>query len=147
MFVIIKNQIQQLVLIKKFKSYIYYTYVYYIFKKKYNTFFNLKKSKFCLRICYIKIILILYLIDVCVLINILIAKNNKILFTILYYIYIISILNLYIANSFLDKFDFINNKSKCNYFFVYIKIIFSLYLANAIAIKTIVIFTIKKDKN
>ena len=37
-------------------------------------------------------------------------KKYKILFAILYYIYIISILNLYVDNSFLNKFIFIDNK-------------------------------------
>ncbi len=55
-------------------------------------FFNLNKSKSCLLIYYIKTILILYLINACVLANILIAKKSKILFAILY---IISIIYLY----------------------------------------------------
>ncbi len=55
--------------------------------------------------------------------------------------------SLYIINSFLNKFDFISKKSKCNYFFIYAKFILSLYLTNTIIAKTIVIFTIKKVKN
>jgi len=55
--------------------------------------------------------LILYLINICVLVNILIAKKNKILFAILYYVYNIFMLSLYIINSFLNKFIFVNNKS------------------------------------
>jgi len=55
--------------------------------------------------------LILYLINACILINILIIKKSKILFVILYYIYNISMLNLYIVDFFLNKFIFINNKS------------------------------------
>ncbi len=62
-------------------------------------------------IYYTKIILILYLINIYILANILIAKKNKILFAILYYIYNISILSLYIINSFLNKFISINNKN------------------------------------
>ncbi len=80
-------------------------------EKNYNIFFNLNKSKFCSIIYYTKTILILYLINTCVLTNILVTKINKILFAILYYIYIIFILSLYIINSFLNKFIFINNKS------------------------------------
>ncbi len=80
-------------------------------KKNYNTFFSLNKSKFYLLIYYTKTILILYLINICILINILIAKKNEILFVILYYIYNISMLNLYIVNSFLNKFIFVNNKN------------------------------------
>ncbi len=80
-------------------------------KKNYNTFFNSNKNKSYLLIYYTKIMLILYLINACVLINVLITKKNKILFAILYYVYNIFILNLYIINSFLNKFISINNKS------------------------------------
>ncbi len=55
--------------------------------------------------------LILYLTNACVLVNILITKKSKILFVILYYIYNISMLSLYIANFFLNKFIFVNDKS------------------------------------
>ncbi len=79
-------------------------------EENYNISFNSNKSKFCLLIYYTKIILILYLIDACVLIDILIAKS-KILSTILYYIYNISMLSLYIVDSFLNRFIFVNNKS------------------------------------
>ncbi len=55
---------------------------------------------FYLLIYYIEIILILKLIDICILTNILIAKKHKILSAIIYYIFIISILNLYLADFF-----------------------------------------------
>ncbi len=98
-------------------------------------------------IYYIKTILILYLTNICVLINILIAKKSKILFAIFCYVYNMSILSLYIASSFLNKFIFVNNKNQCNYFFIYIKIMLSVYLINTIVAKTIAIFTTKKDKD
>ncbi len=80
-------------------------------KENYNVFFNSNKNKFYLLIYYIKTILILCLTNIYVLTNILIAKKNKILSTILYYVYNTSILSLYIANSFLNKFIFVNNKN------------------------------------
>ncbi len=80
-------------------------------EENYNIFLNLNKSKSYLLIYYTKIMLILYLINVCVLINILIIKKSKILFAILYYIYNTSILSLYIINFFLNKFISINNKN------------------------------------
>ena len=55
--------------------------------------------------------LILYLTNIYILINIFVTKKSKMLFTILCYFYNTSILSLYIANSFLNKFIFINNKS------------------------------------
>jgi len=69
-------------------------------KKNYNTFLNLNKSKSYSLIYYIKIMLILYLINACILINILIIKKSKILFAILYYIYNIFMLSLYIISFF-----------------------------------------------
>ncbi len=57
-------------------------------EKNYNISLNSNKSKSRTIINYIKITLILYLIDVCVLINILITKKNKILFANLYFVYI-----------------------------------------------------------
>ncbi len=80
-------------------------------KENYNVFFNSNKNKFYLLIYYIKTILILCLTNIYVLTNILIAKKNKILSTILYYVYNTSILSLYIANSFLNNFIFVNNKN------------------------------------
>ncbi len=74
-------------------------------------FFDLNKSKFYLLIYYIKIMLILCLINVYVLINISITKKSKILFAILCYIYNTFMLSLYIANFFLNKFISINNKN------------------------------------
>ena len=53
-------------------------------EENYNTFFNSNKNKSCLLIYYIKTILILYLTNTCILFNILITKQNKILFAILY---------------------------------------------------------------
>ncbi len=47
-------------------------------EKSYNIFLNSKKNKSCTIINYIKIMLILCLIDANVLINILIIKKNKI---------------------------------------------------------------------
>ncbi len=47
-------------------------------KKNYKKIFNLKKNESCTIINYIKIILILYLININILINILIKKKNKI---------------------------------------------------------------------
>ncbi len=80
-------------------------------KKNYNAFFDSNKSKSYSLIYYIKTILILYLTNICVLIDILIAKKSKILFAILCYVYNTFILNLYIASSFLNKFIFVNDKS------------------------------------
>ena len=80
-------------------------------KKNYNIFFDLNKSKSYSLIYYIKIILILCLINVYVLINVLIIKRNKMLFIILCYVYNTFMLSLYIANFFLNKFISINNKS------------------------------------
>ena len=34
LLIIVKNQIQQLTLVRKSKNYIYYIYIYYIFKKE-----------------------------------------------------------------------------------------------------------------
>jgi len=56
--------------------YIIFIFIIYL-KENLDTSFNLNKSKFCTIINYIKFILILYLIDACVLINILIIKKNK----------------------------------------------------------------------
>jgi len=47
-------------------------------EENYNIALNLKKSKSCTIINFIQTILILYLIDTSVLINILIAKKNKV---------------------------------------------------------------------
>ncbi len=47
-------------------------------EENYNIFFNSKKNKFCTIINYNKIMLILCLIDIDILINILIAKKNKV---------------------------------------------------------------------
>ncbi len=47
-------------------------------EENYNTFLNSKKSKSCTIINCIKIILILYLIDIDILIDILIVKKSKI---------------------------------------------------------------------
>ncbi len=47
-------------------------------QKNYNTSLNLKKSKSRIIINYIKIILILYLIDANILINTLIVKKSKV---------------------------------------------------------------------
>ncbi len=80
-------------------------------EENYNASFNLNKNKSYLLIYYIKIILILYLINACVLINISITKKSKILFAILCYVYNIFILSLYIASFFSNKFISINNKS------------------------------------
>ncbi len=79
-------------------------------KKNYNASFNLNKSKFYLLIYYIKTMLILYLINIYILIDILITKS-KMLFIILCYIYNTSMLSLCIIDSFLNKFIFINDKS------------------------------------
>ncbi len=47
-------------------------------EENYNISLNLKKSKFCTIIKYIKTMLILYLINASVLIDILIIKKNKV---------------------------------------------------------------------
>ncbi len=98
-------------------------------------------------IYYTETILILYLTDIFVLTDIPIAKKNKIQSAILYYFYNISILNLYIADSFSDRFISVNNKSQCNYFSIYTEIILNLYLADTVAAKTIATSTAKKDKD
>ena len=85
-------------------------FIIYI-KKNYNAFFNSNKNKFYSLIYYIKIMLILCLINACVLINVSITKKSKMLFAILYYVYNTFMLNLCIASFFLNKFIFINDKS------------------------------------
>ena len=49
-------------------------------EENYNTSFDSKKNKSCIIINYIKTILILYLININILINILIAKKSRIIF-------------------------------------------------------------------
>jgi len=79
-------------------------------EKNYNASLNSNKNKFYSLIYYIKTILILYLINICVLANVLITKS-KILFAILYHVYNTSMLSLCIVSFFSNKFIFINNKS------------------------------------
>ncbi len=80
-------------------------------KENYDAFFDSNKSKSYSLIYYIETMLILYLIDACVLVNILVTKKSKMLFAILYYFYNTSMLTLCIINSFLNKFTFINDKN------------------------------------
>ncbi len=114
-------------------------------KKDYVAFLNLNKSKFRVLIYYIKTILILYLTNACVLINVFITKINKILFAILCYVYITLMLSLYLANFFLINLSLLT--TRVNAIFFYIKIMLSLCLISAIATKTIVTFTINEDKD
>ena len=62
-------------------------------------------------------------------------------------VYILSILSLCAANSFLNRLNSISKKNKYNCFFIYTKFILSLYLVNTIVARTIIISIIKKVKN
>ncbi len=112
-------------------------------EKNHNIFLNSNKYKFCTIINYIKVMLILYLIDARFLIDILITKRIRYRLQ----VYVSSILNLCAINFFSNEFDFISKESKCDCLFIYAKVILSLYLVNTIVAKTIVIFTIKKVKD